>query len=66
MVYQVVRDGQPRTVPVTLRQATVVDRLLQAWGTILFVVLLFVVGYLYARRPGWWRSRCCSPARGPR
>jgi hypothetical protein len=31
----------------------VVDRLLRAWGTILFVVLLFVVmAYLYARRPG--------------
>jgi hypothetical protein len=43
LVYQVVRDGQPRTVPVTLRQAAVVDRLLRAWATILFVVLLFVV-----------------------
>jgi hypothetical protein len=53
LVYQVVRDGQPLAVPVTLRRAGVVDRLLQAWGTILFVVLLFVVvAYLYARRPG--------------
>jgi two-component system NarL family sensor kinase len=53
LVYQVVRDGQPQVVSVTLRQVEVVDRLLQAWGTILFVVLLFgVVAYLYARRPG--------------
>jgi hypothetical protein len=53
LVYQVVRDGQPREVPVTLRRVEVVDRLLRAWGTILFVVLLFVVmAYLYARRPG--------------
>jgi hypothetical protein len=53
LVYRVVRDGQPRAVPVTLRRAEVVDRLLRAWGTILFVVLLFVVvTYLYARRPG--------------
>jgi hypothetical protein len=53
LVYQVVRDGRPRAVPVTLRRAQVVDRLLRAWGTILFVVLLFVVvTYLYARRPG--------------
>ena len=53
LVYQVVRGGQPRAVPVTLRRAEVADRLWQAWGTILFVVLLFVVvAYLYARRPG--------------
>jgi hypothetical protein len=53
LVYQVVRDDQTREVPVTLRRAEVADRLLQAWGTILFVVLLFVVvAYLYARRPG--------------
>ncbi len=53
LVYQVVRGGQPRAVPVTLRRAEVADRLWQAWSTILFVVLLFVVvAYLYARRPG--------------
>jgi hypothetical protein len=53
LTYQVVRDGQSRTVPVTLRRVEVADRLAQAWGTILFVVLLFgVVAYLYARRPG--------------
>ena len=53
LVYQVVRDGQTRAVPVTLRRVDVADRLLQAWGTILFVVALFgVVAYLYARRPG--------------
>jgi hypothetical protein len=40
-------------VPVVLRRAEVAGRLLQAWGTILFVVALFaVVVYLYARRPG--------------
>jgi hypothetical protein len=53
LVYQVVRDGQVREVSVTLRPAEVADRLLQAWGTILFVIALFVVvAYLYARRPG--------------
>jgi hypothetical protein len=53
LVYQVVRGGQTREVPVTLRRAELVDRLRQAWGTILFVVALFVVvAYLYARRPG--------------
>lgn len=53
LVYRVVRGGQTREVPVTLRRAEVVDRLRQAWGTILFVVVLFVVvAYLYARRPG--------------
>jgi hypothetical protein len=53
LVYQVVRDGQALAVPVTLRPVGVADRLLGAWGTILFVVLLFgVVAYLYARRPG--------------
>jgi hypothetical protein len=53
LVYQVVRDGQVVTVPVTLGPVEVADRLLGAWGTILFVVLLFgVVAYLYARRPG--------------
>ena len=52
-VHQVVRDGQAVTVPVTLRRVEVIDRLLHAWGTILFVVLLFgVMAYLYARRPG--------------
>jgi hypothetical protein len=35
-------------VVVTLRRAGVADRLRQAWGTILFVV----VAYLYARWPG--------------
>jgi hypothetical protein len=53
LVYQVVRGGQPREVPVTLRRVEVADRLLQAWGTILFVAVLFVVvAYLYLRRPG--------------
>jgi hypothetical protein len=53
LVYQVVRGGQPREVPVTLRRVEVANRLLQAWGTILFVVVLFVVvAYLYLRRPG--------------
>jgi two-component system, NarL family, sensor kinase len=53
LVYQVVRDGRALAVPVTLRPVGVADRLLGAWGTILFVVLLFgVVAYLYARRPG--------------
>jgi hypothetical protein len=53
LTYQVVRDGQALKVPVTLRRAEVADRLLQSWGTILFVVTLFVVvAYLYARRPG--------------
>jgi hypothetical protein len=53
LVYQVVRDGQVIAVPVTLRPVAVADRLLGAWGTILFVVLLFgVMAYLYGRRPG--------------
>jgi hypothetical protein len=53
LVYQVVRDGRTLAVPVTLRPVEVADRLLGAWGTILFVVLLFgVVAYLYVRRPG--------------
>jgi hypothetical protein len=53
LVYRVVRDGEAREVPVTLGRARVADRLLGAWGTILFVVALFVVvAYLYARRPG--------------
>ena len=53
LVYQVVRGGRDLEVPVTLGRARVVDRLLGAWGTILFVVVLFVVvAYLYARRPG--------------
>ena len=53
LTYEVVRDSQPRAVPIVLRQADVTDRLPQAWGTILFVVALFgVVVYLYARRPG--------------
>ncbi len=53
LVYQVVRAGRTLEVPVTLRRAEVADRLLQWWGTILFVVALFVVvAYLYARRPG--------------
>jgi hypothetical protein len=52
-VYQVVRGGQTLAVPVSLRRAEVAGRLLQAWGTILFVVALFVVvAYLYLRRPG--------------
>jgi hypothetical protein len=53
LVYQVVRGGQVQEVTVTLGRARVVDRLLGAWGTILFVVVLFVVvAYLYTRRPG--------------
>jgi hypothetical protein len=53
LVYQAVRDGRDLAVPVTLGPVEVADRLLGAWGTILFVVLLFgVVAYLYARRPG--------------
>jgi hypothetical protein len=53
LVYQVVRGGQVREEPVTLRRAPVAHGLLQSWGTILFVVALFVVvAYLYARRPG--------------
>ena len=57
LVYEVVRDGRPREIPVVLRRADVVDRLPAAWGTILFVVALFgVVVYLYVRRP--------SPATG--
>jgi len=53
LAYQVVRDGHHQEVPVVLQPAEVVDRLLQAWATILFVVALFaVVVYLYARRPG--------------
>jgi hypothetical protein len=35
LVDQVVRGGQPREVPVTLRRVEVANRLLQAWGTIL-------------------------------
>jgi hypothetical protein len=51
--YQVVRDGETREEPVTLRRARVADRLVGAWGTVLFVVALFVVvAYLYGRRPG--------------
>jgi hypothetical protein len=53
LVYQVVRGGQPREVPVTLRRVEVANRPLQAWGPILFVAVLFVVvAYLYLRRPG--------------
>jgi len=53
LTYQLVRGGQNREVPVVLRRARLADRLLQAWGTILFVVALFsVVVYLFARRPG--------------
>jgi hypothetical protein len=53
LAYQVIRGRRTAAVPVTLRRAEVADRLLQAWGTILFVVTLFVVvAYLYARRPG--------------
>jgi hypothetical protein len=53
LAYRVVRAGRTQEVQVALRPAAVVDRLLQAWGTILFVVALFgVVAYLYARRPG--------------
>jgi hypothetical protein len=43
LVYQVSRAGQTREVPVVLRRAEVAGRLLQAWGTILFVVALFAV-----------------------
>jgi hypothetical protein len=61
----VVRDGQTREVPVTLRRAELVDRLRQAWGTILFVVALFVVvAYLYARRPGPTTGCCWCSAVG--
>jgi hypothetical protein len=53
LAYQLFRGGRPRTVPVTLRRVKVADRLLRAWGTVLFMVTLFVmVTYLYARRPG--------------
>src|SRR5262245_50519450 len=53
LTYQVVRDGRSREVTVTLGRADVAGPLLQAWGTVLFVVVLFgVVAYLYARRPG--------------
>jgi hypothetical protein len=53
LAYQVIRGRRTAAVPVPLRRAEVADRLLQAWGTVLFVVTLFVVlTYLYARRPG--------------
>jgi hypothetical protein len=53
LAYQVLRGGRPGTVPVPLRRAEVADRLLQAGGTFLFMVTLFVMlTYLYARRPG--------------
>jgi two-component system NarL family sensor kinase len=53
LTYQVVRGGRAREVTVTLGRADIAGPLLQAWGTILFVVALFgVVAYLYARRPG--------------
>jgi hypothetical protein len=53
LTYQVVRGGRPQQVSVVLRRAAVAGPLLQAWGTMLFVVVLFgVVAYLYARRAG--------------
>ena len=53
LAYQVIRGRPTALVPVPLRRAEVADRLLQAWGTVLFMVTLFVmVTYLYARRPG--------------
>jgi hypothetical protein len=53
LAYQVLRDGRTALVPVPVRRVEVADRLLQAWGTVLFMVTLFVmVTYLYARRPG--------------
>jgi hypothetical protein len=49
----VIRGRRTALVPVALRRVEVADRLLQAWGTVLFMVTLFVVlAYLYARRPG--------------
>lgn len=51
--YQVVRGGRTQEVTVTLQRADVAGPLLRAWGTILFVVVLFgVVAYLYVRRAG--------------
>jgi hypothetical protein len=53
LTYQVVRAGRTQEVTVTLQRADVAGPLLRAWGTILFVVVLFgVVAYLYARRAG--------------
>lgn len=53
LTYQVVRDGRAQHVDVVLRRADVAGPLLEAWGTIVFVAVLFgVVAYLYARRPG--------------
>jgi hypothetical protein len=52
LTYQVVRGGDTQKVTITLRRADT-GRLRQAWGTILFVVVLFcLVAYLYARRAG--------------
>jgi len=49
----VVRGGRTQEVTVTLQRADVAGPLLRAWGTILFVVVLFgVVAYLYVRRVG--------------
>jgi hypothetical protein len=53
LTYQVVRDGRAQQVSVVLRRADVARPLLQAWGTIMFVAVLFgVVAYLYGRRAG--------------
>ena len=53
LTYQLVRGGRAQQVSVVLRRADVAGPLLRAWGTILFVVVLFgVVAYLYARRAG--------------
>jgi hypothetical protein len=53
LTYQVVRAGRTQEVTVILQRADVAGPLLRAWGTILFVVVLFgVVAYLYARRAG--------------
>jgi hypothetical protein len=53
LAYQVLRGRRTILVTVPLRPVEVADRLLQAWGTVLFMVTLFVmVTYLYARRPG--------------
>jgi hypothetical protein len=53
LAYQVLRGRRTALVTVPLRPVEVADRVLQAWGTVLFMVTLFVmVTYLYARRPG--------------
>jgi hypothetical protein len=53
LTYEVVRDGRAQHVDVVLRRAAVASPLLDAWGTIVFVAVLFgVVAFLYVRRPG--------------